>query len=1038
MLIFVSLAMIPVMGLEIASSLQQRREAAAEAVDRVLSLANLAAATQRDLLHETNQFLAALALLPSIQYADVDACNEILAGLLEFHPYTANLGLINREGDLLCSALPFTPPINLSDRAYFQRVLQSRAFAVGDYQVGRITGTPNINAGYPVLDPEGDLQSVVFAAIDLTWINLIAENAGLPEGSTVTSIDPRGVILAHFPDPDLWISKSMADTPLFAAVSTQPGEGTVEVEGFDGVERLYGYTPLLEGEGESPYLIVGIPTSAVFDGANRSLAQGLIGLTVIVMVGMAVAWVGSEFFLMRDMKKLVNAAHQMAFGDLKVRADPASATSEFGELARAFNEMAESLQARVEDLEHAEDRLRRINRSLKVLSASNQMVVRSRDEESLLKRICDILVEDGGYRMAWVGFAETDKKKSVRPLAQSGSEDGYLETLGITWADTERGRGPTGTAIRTGEPSLARHILTDPACEPWREQALKRGYQSLLSLPLNNNGVTFGALNIYSNEPDAFDEEELGLLDELASDVSYGVLSLQNEANRQQAEEELRLLKEFNENIVQTITDGIMLEDEDSSITFVNTAAARILGYDAEELIGLSSTVMIPPDSLEIVQKMSERRHARFTDQYELELIRKDGGKVIALVNASPRFEADRFSGSLIAFADITALRMGERKAQLRDRLAVVGEMAAGIAHDFNNILGGIILYSQLLLKRLSLPEDDQKRLVMIGQQARRGADLVGQILDFSRKSIMERQPLDLSQLLLELKPLLERTLPENMRLEYRSEGEGYTVNADPTRMQQIVMNLAINARDAMPEGGELRFELERIQVQPGKPLFSDIPPGEWVRLTVADTGSGIPEDVLKHIFEPFFTTKPVGEGSGLGLAQVYGIVRQHDGYIDVVSKLEQGTSFIIYLPFDEGIPVEADEGDSTERIDGRGRTIMLVEDNDAIKEAAAEILRSMNFRVLEASSGKEAVDIFAQGPQGIDLVISDLVMPDMGGRELLGFIREGYPQVKMILMTGYPLGDGTRELFDQQKVAWMNKPFSDEDLAVVLRRVLG
>ncbi len=1035
MLIFVSLAMIPVVGLEVASSLQQRREAAAEAVDRVLSLANLAATTERDLLHETNQLLAALALLPSIQHADADACNEILAGILELHPYTANLGLINREGDLLCSALPFTPPINLSDRAYFQRVLQSRAFAIGDFQVGRVTGIPNINAGYPVLDPEGDLQSVVFAAIDLTWVNLLAENARLPEGSTVTSIDTRGVILAHFPDPDTWISKSMADTPLFAAVSTQVGEGIVEEVGIDGVDRLYGYTPLLEGEGEELYLIVGIPISVVFDEANRSLAQGLIGLTVIVMVGFAVALVGSEVFLMRDIKKLVNAAHQMAFGDLKVRADPASATSEFGELAQAFNAMAVSLQVRVEDLEQTEDRLRRINRSLKVLSASNQMVVRSGDEESLLKRTCDILVEDGGYRMAWVGFAETDKKKSVRPFAQSGSEDGYLETLGITWADTERGRGPTGTAIRTGEPSLARHILTDPAFEPWREQALKSGYQSLLSLPLNNNGVTFGALNIYSNEPDAFDEEELGLLDELASDVSYGVLSLRNEVNRKQAVEEIRRLKEFNENIVQTITDGIMLEDAGNSITFVNPAAARILGYDADELIGLSSTVIISPDSLEIVQKMNERRHARFTDQYEVELIRKDGGKVIALVSANPRFEGDRFAGSLVAFADITALRLGERKAQLRDRLAVVGEMAAGIAHDFNNILGGIILYSQLLLKRLSLPEDDQKRLEMIGQQASRGADLVGQILDFSRKTIMERHPLDLSQLLLELKPLLERTLPENIRLEYRFEGDEYTANADPTRMQQIVMNLVINARDAMPEGGELRFELERIQVQSGMP-FRDVPPGEWVRLTVADTGSGIPEEILPRIFEPFFTTKPVGEGTGLGLAQVYGIVRQHDGYIDVVSKLEQGTSFIIYLPFDEGIPVEADEGDSTERIDGRGCTIMLVEDNDAIKEAAAEILRSMNFRVLEASSGKEAVDIFAKDPQGIGLVISDLVMPDMGGRELYGILQEAHPEVKIVLMTGYPLGDGTKELLEQ--VTWMIKPFNVEDLVRVLHRVLG
>lgn len=1038
LLVFVLIAMIPAMGFEVTTSLQQRRQAATEASGQALRLASLASVTQRDLLEEMNQFLATLALLPSIQQADADACDETLSNLLDLHPYTSNLGLIDRQGYLLCSALPFTPPVYGGDRAYFQRALERREFATGDYQIGRVTGIPTINVGYPVAGPTGEIRGVVFAAIDLTWVDLLATEADLPEGSTMTIVDPEGIVLARYPDSTAWVSRSISDTPLYAEVIKQPGEGTAEMAGIDGANRLYGYTPLLEDQGEKSYLIVGIPTRVVFREINRALARNMIGWMLITIAGLVAAWVGSEFYFVREVKKLVKAAHRLASGELEERADPGSATSELGELALAFNDMAESLQARVEDLEGAEARLERINRSLSVLTASNQAVVRSEDEETILSKICTSLVEVGGYCSAWIGFLDQDKGSRLRLVSQRGFQDSEILSVAIAQSELEQGKGPTEKALRTRKPVLAYDIPHSTANTAWIEEATRYGYHSFVILPIEGEDQTLlGILTVYAREERGFDEEELALLEELTSDLSYGIISMRSETERKQALEEVHRLKEFNEGIIQTITEGIFIEDEQGRFSFVNPAAASILGYDPEELIGLPYTAVIPPDQLEHLQRMNARRREGIADQYELELIRKDGSRLISLVSATPQYAAGRFTGSLVAIADVTELRNQERKAQLQERLAVVGGLAAGIAHDFNNMLSAIILYSQLVLQRASLPDDDQRRIETIGHQAMRGAYLVSQILDFSRKAIVERRPWDLSQSLLELKPLLEHTLPENINIRYEYPEADYIVNADPTRMQQIIMNLALNARDAMPEGGELRFELQRMQVQPGKSPFMDMADGEWVQLIVTDTGCGIPQEVLPHIFEPFFTTKSVGKGTGLGLAQVYGIVKQHDGYIDVVSQKGKGTSFSIYLPFHEGTPVEIEESAGNERIDGAGRTILVVEDESAIREAAAEILRSLNFQVLEASSGKDAIDIIAEERQAVDLILSDLVMPDMGGRELQKILRQGYPEVRIVLITGYPMGEATKELLEQQDVTWMNKPFGYEDLIRVVRRAL-
>jgi nitrogen-specific signal transduction histidine kinase/ActR/RegA family two-component response regulator len=387
---------------------------------------------------------------------------------------------------------------------------------------------------------------------------------------------------------------------------------------------------------------------------------------------------------------------------------------------------------------------------------------------------------------------------------------------------------------------------------------------------------------------------------------------------------------------------------------------------------------------------------------------------------------------------EVTEQREKRRIAEHQERLAAIGQLAAGIAHDFNNIVAAIILHSELMLAEPGISDKGLMRQRTILQQAHRAASLTQQVLDFSRRAVLELRPIDLAPFVKETLKLLQRTLPESVQVSLSIEPGEYMIRADPTRIQQILMNLALNARDAMPDGGQLRFELSHMRAEPGRSLpFSDMAAGEWLVANVVDTGTGISPDILPHIFEPFFTTKPQGEGTGLGLSQVFGIVKQHGGFVDVGSQLGEGTTFTIYLPAltrQEAIVAEAQVTGAPR---GNGETILVVEDNASTRAAVCEILESLNYHALQAADGEEALAVFEQNADRIDLVVSDLVMPEMGGQALFGALRRRQPALKLILMTGYPLGGSTRELLQEQELSWLLKPMSTLRLAEAVHKTL-
>jgi signal transduction histidine kinase len=354
LLILVLMAVLPALGLVIYTNIQQRRAEAVKAQENALRLARLAAENQAQLVAGAHQILVVLAQLPYL-YDDPVACHTFLAGLLEQYSLYSNFGLIEPDGEVICSGLPLTTPVNIADRAFFQDVLKTRDFALSDYQIGRLTGKPVLSFGYPVLDDKGEVQAVFSGGFDLVWFNRLAAEIQLPPGAVFTVIDRQGTILARHPEPERWVGQSLPETPLIQKILAQ-SEGTAEVAGVDGIPRLYAFQPMfvLDGGGGNSassesvgaYVSIGIPTEVAFAEVNQGLIRHLLGLSLVGLLALAAAWCGGNIFILRQVETLVKATKRLSSGDLEVRIDPPHDSSELGQLAQAFDEMAETLQRR--------------------------------------------------------------------------------------------------------------------------------------------------------------------------------------------------------------------------------------------------------------------------------------------------------------------------------------------------------------------------------------------------------------------------------------------------------------------------------------------------------------------------------------------------------------------------------------------------------------------------------------------------------------------------------------------------------------------
>lgn len=982
--------------------------------------------------------------------------------------------------------------------------------------------------------------------------------------------------------------------------------------------------------------------------------------------------------------------------------------------------------------------LRRLNRALRALSACNKALAQAGSEQALVNEICDVIVRMGAYRFAWIGYAQSESDKLVKPIAYAGYEDGYLGNTEMRWSDSPSGRGPSGTAIRENRICVVTDVATDPLFAPWRDPALARGYAAVIAMPLRVAGLPFGVLMIYSDQAGSFDGSEVELLTEIANNLAFGITALRSQEERRRAtaalreaeakyrqlveevpaisyvaesgalgpflymspqvetilgfkpaeclsdthfwwnhlhpedraqalqedtweegrlfqieyrirrhdgkqvwvrdeavivrdpqtgkrltrgvlidisdqkrvEEALRRSEESYRMFVAQSSEGIFRQDldsplpinlpeeelvqhilQDSYLAECNEAMAKMYAVDSpKDLLGMRLTALLTADDPQNIELTREyvRNGFRIVDRESHEIDARgnpkiflnslfgvvEGGKLLhtwgiqrditerlkadearkkaedALRESEERYRTfvaqssegiyrmeynppvpshlsveqqiswGHQSGYMAECNDAMAKMYGRASAaelvgqklseflilrdpktqyfmetfirsgyrisdqesieldaygqkrifrntmvgtivdgnwvrtwgitrdvterihleeQLRNaqQLEAIGRLAGGIAHDFNNILSIIMGHGELLLATGAVDEPTRNGLEQMRRAADRAASLTQQLLAFSRKQVLQPRVLDLNDTVAGVQKMLARVIGEDIELIAKLSPELSTVRADPGQVEQVLMNLAVNARDAMPQGGKITMETSNVEIKAEDARDLDLPPGRYVMLKVIDTGHGMEPDTLSHVFEPFFTTKPIGKGTGLGLATVYGIVKQSGGGIQVESESKRGTGFRIYLPAVEGPGTTPSHQAAVERVVGGSETILIAEDEPDLRELTRIFLESYGYKVLEACSAEQALEKAEKFDEPIQLLLTDVIMPGMSGRQLAEKLLTKRPETRIVYMTGY-----TDDMVVQHKVLepgvqLLQKPFTKVDLAKKVRATL-
>jgi signal transduction histidine kinase/ActR/RegA family two-component response regulator len=758
--LLVLLLVFPAFGLVLYANFAQRRAQAAAVRDNTRALSELAAANQEDIVKGARQLLGTLTQFPFLVLTTNRQSSEWhFSNLLKLSPDYVNFGLLETNGDLFCNGAATNAVANLSDRSYFTRAVQGKSFAIGDFQIGRLTKEPSLNFGYPVADEHGEFARVLFSSLKLSRLSEAISHIGLPAGVTILILDRNGMVLAQQPNPGAWVGKSLADTSVVQRILRQE-EPIFAMRSIDGVTRLHAITPISDGQAPSLFVCVSIPLSVSMAQANRTLFWNCIMLGLVAIAVLVGGLFYSQRYFLRPVAALEDAANALAAGDLRARTGPISGATELVQLGAAFNEMAQKLEDRQAEL-------LRLNENLR-----GEILERQRAEQQV----------------------------------------------------------------------------------------------------------------------------------------------------REQAEEQRKL---------------------------------------------------------------------------EAQLLRSQ-------------------------------------------RMESLGALAGGIAHDLNNALAPIIMGSDILREAAKGDPEDLGFLDLITTSAHRCTQMVKQIVNFAKGSRSQTGSIQLPLLIREMTKIASDTFPKGITIESHSATDLFSVWGDATELHQVLMNLCVNARDAMPQGGRLSIKAQNIVLSAEQvkqqPAASS---GRYVLLTVGDTGSGIPDEILARIFEPFFTTKTPEKGTGLGLSTVAEIIKKHKGFIEVESQLGKGTTFKIFLPAEQLKPTEEARPTPSQLPFGKGELILVVDDEEMILELAKTTLENYDYSVVTACNGLEAIGCFEARKEEIKLVLTDTDMPVSDGLQVLQAIQRIKPQIPIIVASGAQRDTQWFSRIETTRLTVLPKPYGVEQLLVAVGALL-
>ncbi len=732
LLLLVLLGALPALALVLYSAGTERRLVQAQAEREALRLARLGASTQERFLESARGLLTALGETDVVRRQRGAECTALFRKIMAARPAFINLGGVTSGGRVFCSALPTAADVRLDDRPYVQRALATRTFAVGDYQVGRITRRPSVNAGYPVLGPDGRVEAVLFAALDLTALSRVFEEISLPPGATVLVADARGTSLVAYPDPERWVGRNIHEMLPGLRPTQGATEGVRESTGPDSTPQFVAFARLNHSMGgATPIVAIVVPRAAVFSEANRMFGRSLILLGAVVVLAIAAAWIFGELLIRRRLRTLARTAERLGAGDLRARTGLAANTDELGALARSFDEMADALE-------------------------------------------------------------------------------------------------------------------------------------------------------------------------------------------------------------------------------------------------------------------LHSRRQAHLESQLS--------------------------------------------QAQTMEAL---GQLSAGVAYDFRNTLS--VILANVELARAAMPADRQDLascLQDIDGAARGATAMVQRLLGFSRQADLDLQPVRLADAIQICADTLRPMLPPTVRLRIEPDPSRTVVQADATAIQHVLLNIATNARDAMPEGGELTMRSEQVTLgDDAKAIRPWLRPGDYCRVSITDTGTGMDENTVARIFDPLFTTKPPGQGTGLGMAMVYGLMKRHWGFVHVYSEPGRGTTVTVYFPVSAERAAVAPARAPLAQLPRGTETVLVVDDDETPRRSAQRILAKLGYRVLLAADGVEALATFRAHRNQIDLVVSDVMMPRMDGIQLYHALAAEDSGLIFLFSSGYADQSGTP--FGVARVPFLQKPWTIGEVATKVREVL-
>ena len=681
---------------------------------------------------------------------------------------------------------------------------------------------------------------------------------------------------------------------------------------------------------------------------------------------------------------------------------------------------------------------KRADRFLKAKQAVTGILTESKNLSEAGPRVLQTIAECLRWEVAvlWTVDHQASVLRRMYSWHSTWADAGFVEALSQKTV-LEPGSGVAGRTWSTGEPIWEPGIVIhrQPAeCSTITREGLRGGF----GLPMRQGVKMVGIIEFYSPELHEPDQTLLETLDNIACQISQF-------CEQKRSLEELRISEQRFRNLVMALPAAVYTTDRSGMITLFNERAVELWGRRPElgrdrwcgswKLLRTDGSPL-PIDQCPMVLAI---REGRSSQGEELIIERPDGSRSHVLEHPEPlRGAAGEIVGAINIVFDVSQMKQLEAQYRQSQKMEAVGQLAAGVAHDFNNLLTVILGYSDLFLRKLPADAPDRESIVQIIKAANHAAALTCQLLAFGRRQILAPVVLDLNALLTELEKMLRRLIDADVELIFILEPILGLVKVDPGQIEQVIVNLVVNARDAMPAGGRLTIRTQNIDLSDVQVRqHPELPPGFYTLLTVSDTGSGMDEATKAHIFEPFFTTKEVGKGTGLGLATVFGIVKQSSGFIEVDSTLGSGSTFRIYFPHLLEATPPKKNGNGLMKMPRGTETVLLVDDDSKLLELAHLVLEASGYKVLSARDGAEAMQICQANAGVIDLLFTDVVMPKMSGRQLTDLLVSLRPNMKVLYMSGYTDDTIMRHGIAEAGVNFLPKPFTPVTLTQKVREVL-